>query len=86
AAFQALRWASLQDRPEAFSSSFEDERDISLEEISRRLVPGATHCVFWAYRDPQLIGILGLQCATKGKLARKAFIWGMYVTPVQRRR
>ena len=86
AAFQALRLAGLQECPEAFASSYEEERDISLEELSRRLVPKATQCVLGASREKQLIGILGFQVESKHKLAHKAFIWGMYVMPAHRRK
>jgi len=85
-AFQRLRLAGLRECPEAFASSYEEERDISLEELSGRLVPEATHCVLGAFRDAQLVGILGFQCESKRKTAHKAFIWGMYVTPAQRRK
>ncbi|MEZ5565196.1 MAG: N-acetyltransferase [Gammaproteobacteria bacterium] len=85
AAFQSLRLAGLQECPQAFSSSFEEEKDLSHADIAGRLLPGAGHCVFGAFRQFQLVGILGFQCEGRRKLAHKAFIWGMYVAPGHRR-
>lgn len=85
AAFQALRLSALQDCPEAFASSYEEERDIPLDDISRRLIPGDGHYVLGAFLDTALVGILGFQHESKRKLAHKAFVWGMYVAPAQRR-
>jgi ribosomal protein S18 acetylase RimI-like enzyme len=85
AAFQELRLRALQDCPEAFSSSYAEERGLALEEIATRLVPNEGRRVFGAFLERELVGVLGFQRETMRKLAHKAFIWGMYVAPAHRR-
>jgi len=84
--FQALRLAALRECPSAFASSYEEEHETPIDVVAQRLVANADRCVLGAWLDVNLVGMLGVQRETMRKLAHKAFLWGMYVAPVARRR
>lgn len=81
AAFQALRLRGLQECPEAFASSYEEEVGTPLDEIERRLHPKPNSAIFGAFEREQLCALVGLQREGMAKLAHKSFIWGVYVSP-----
>lgn len=84
--FHKLRLQGLQETPIAFSSSYEEERDRDLSLVASRLEPTETGAVFGALDGSNLIGVTGVQRETHTKLAHKAWLWGVYVAPEQRRR
>ncbi len=86
AAFQALRLRGLRECPEAFASSYEEEVDTPLVEIEKRLQPKNDSAVFGAFKDSELLALVGLQREGMAKLAHKSFIWGVYVAPEARGR
>lgn len=86
AGFQRLRLQGLQETPIAFSSSYEEERDRDLSLIASRLEPDETGVVFGAFLDSTLVGVTGVRRETHSKLAHKAWLWGVYVAPEQRRK
>ncbi len=79
AAFQALRLRGLQECPEAFASSYEEESGTLPAEIERRLKPRVDLAIVGAFQDGELVGLTGVQRESMAKLAHKAFIWGVYV-------
>ena len=81
ATFVALRLRGLQECPEAFASSFEEEASTPLPEIEKRLQPKHDSAIFGAFENEELQALVGLQRESMVKLAHKAFIWGMYVAP-----
>lgn len=82
AAFQALRLRGLQESPEAFASSYEEEVDTPLAEIEKRLQPRTDAATFGACTgDGTLCALAGLQRERMAKLAHKANLWGVYVAP-----
>ena len=85
-AFVALRLAGLQDHPEAFASSYEEESSTPLTEIRPRLEAGARQVVVGAFDGPSLIGVAGLEREAMAKLSHKAGLWGMYIAPSARGR
>ena len=85
AAYQALRLAALLDTPEAFASSHEEEKDLPLDEVARRLVDERDPGVLGAFEAGQLVGVVGLARARFAKMAHKGIVWGMYVAPSARR-
>ena len=85
AVFQALRLRGLQEYPEAFASSYEEEVCTQPAEIERRLKSKPDSAIFGAFREGELVGLTGLQRESMAKLAHKAFIWGVYVAPEARR-
>ena len=85
AAYQALRLAALRDEPWAFGSSYEEERDMPLDAVAERLAPKPDHGHIGAFDGDQLVGTVALGREGMAKLAHKAYIWGMVVTPAWRR-
>lgn len=82
AAFQALRLAALQDAPTAFASSYEEEKDRPLDKVAARLAAQPDEsCVFGAWVDGALAGMVGVKRDEHRKLRHKAFIWGVYAAP-----
>ena len=85
-AFAALRLRGLQECPEAFASSYEEEVDTPIHELEGRLKPKTDAVIFGAFNEAGLCALVGLQRESMVKLAHKAFIWGMYVAPEVRGR
>lgn len=84
--FQSLRLSALQDAPEAFGSSYEEERLVTLEDWALRLTPSENSAVFGAWQNGQLAGCAGLYRQRALKQLHKGVIWGVYVAPAQRGR
>ena len=84
AAFQALRLRGLQECPETFASSHEEEVGTLPAEIERRLKPKPDSAIVGAFREGKLVALTGVQREGMAKLAHKAFIWGVYVAPEAR--
>ncbi len=84
AAFQALRLAALKDTPEAFGSSYDEEKDFPASTIEARLAVKPDRGPFGAFEDEELVGMVALGRESMRNLAHKAFIWGMYVKPEAR--
>ncbi|WP_353193698.1 GNAT family N-acetyltransferase [Pandoraea pnomenusa] len=78
-AFQALRLAGLQAHPEAFGSSYEEEKDWPVERVREWLTARPDSGVFGAFESERLVGVLGLARAQRPKYAHVGFLWGMYV-------
>ena len=83
-AFQALRLAALKETLTAFGSSYEEEKDFTASMIKGRLGEKPDRGPFGAFEGEALIGLVALGRESMHKLAHKALIWGMYVTPEAR--
>lgn len=84
-AFQSLRLHGLRECPTAFASSYEEECDLASSVVADRLGPRDGRATFGAFRDEELVGLVGIVREEPRKLAHKAFVWGMYVAPANRR-
>jgi ribosomal protein S18 acetylase RimI-like enzyme len=84
-AFQALRLQALRECPTAFASSYEEESVNDVERIAQRLTVNPNREILGAFGGSTLVGIVGMQRERATKLAHKAAIWGMYVSPESRR-
>jgi ribosomal protein S18 acetylase RimI-like enzyme len=82
--YQALRLRGLQECPEAFASSYEEEVGTPFAEIQKRLQPRDDSAIFGAFQESRLCALVGLQRESMRKLAHKCFIWGVYVAPESR--
>ena len=82
--FQALRLRGLQECPEAFASSYEEEASTLREQIELRLQPKPSSAIIGAFLNGVLAAVAGVQQESMAKLAHKAFIWGVYVSPEAR--
>ncbi|MDE2604425.1 MAG: GNAT family N-acetyltransferase [Burkholderiales bacterium] len=76
--YRALRLRALRDHPDAFTSSWEDDRSQPVEAAAQRL---AAHAFWGAYRGGELVGIVGLEREPRAKSRHKASVVGMYVAP-----
>lgn len=76
--YRALRLRALREHPDAFTSSWEDERDQPVEAAAARL---AQHAFWGAYQGSELYGMVGLERENRTKSRHKATVVGMYVAP-----
>ena len=85
-AFRALRLRALQEHPEAFTSSFEEDARKPLSATEQRIA-GEDGNVFWgAFADGEIRGMIGLTREPRAKARHKADIVAMYVAPELGRR
>lgn len=78
-----LRLEALQTSPEAFGSSYEEEKDFPIERTENRLGDPNAY-VFGAFIDGRLIGMVTLMSEVKLKMKHRANIYAVYVTPCHR--
>lgn len=81
--YQRLRLLGLQESPAAFSSSYEQEAGRTMDEIAARVnsAPDGSRCVFGAFVDDQLVGLVAVIRPPQEKLRHSAELAGMYVAP-----
>ncbi|MFQ3544157.1 GNAT family N-acetyltransferase [Halobacillus rhizosphaerae] len=79
-----VRLQSLQTNPEAFASSYEEEKERPVELYQSRLNPQSPSITVGAVEDGQLVGIATLVTETKQKLSHRANIVSTYVIPEKR--
>jgi ribosomal protein S18 acetylase RimI-like enzyme len=80
-AWWRLRLEALERDPEAFSSSAEDHRNLSIEDVKKRL-SGALgdQFVVGAFADGELVGVAGFYREPGLKTRHKGRVWGVYLT------
>jgi len=78
ALYRDIRLEALRDAPDAFSSTFEAEKDRPCAAFAERL--GAAWVV-GAFDGPHLVGVAGFVVQPGPKHAHKGMLWGMYVRP-----
>ena len=76
--YRSLRLRALREHPDAFTSSYEDDREQPVEASAARL---AGHAFWGAYEGAELVGMVGLERETRAKNRHKATVVGMYVAP-----
>lgn len=78
--YRELRLRALREHPEAFTSDWEDANTRPLEESRQRLA--SVSVPFWGAFDEggALIGMVGLDCASRAKERHKATVVAMYVS------
>jgi ribosomal protein S18 acetylase RimI-like enzyme len=79
----ALRLEALKTNPEAFGSSYEEEKDYPISRTENRLTDSASY-VFGAFAENHLIGVLTLMKDTKQKMSHRGHLYAAYVTPIHR--
>lgn len=84
AAYKDIRLEGLKANPEAFGSSYEEEKDYPLARTESRL-SGQVSYTFGAFSQGKLIGVVTLFLEDKIKLKHRANIVAMYVTKEMRR-
>ena len=81
AAYQPVRLHALQEHPEAFGSSFEDEVSLPPDVVATRLAETPDGFTLGAWQNDTLVGIVGLHRPTRVKLRHRAGVGGMYIVP-----
>jgi len=82
-AYFQIRLEALQTNPEAFSSSYEEEKKQSADKYTERF-QGDHSFTFGAFDGSKLIGVITLLTEKTEKLRHRATIVAMYVTPEMR--
>ena len=75
-AYRDIRLDGLRWNPEAFASTFENERGMPLDWFKDRITQSQ---IFGAVFEQGLIGVVGLRSHADVKQRHRAMIWGMYV-------
>ena len=83
-AFQRLRLFGLQESTSAFGSSYEEERDRTIEQIQNHLVGFRERVFIGAFLESELIGLVGVGREQAAKARHLAFVRSMYVAPTAR--
>jgi len=81
--YRSIRLAALQGDALAFGSTYAAESGRSLSEFARRL---ETSIVYGAYAEDRIVGMAGFKPYEGARERHKAFVWGTYVRPEERRR
>lgn len=86
-AYKKLRLSALQECPSAFSASYEDEVDRSINDVAARIQPAAdgSVCVLGVFRIDDLAGFVAIIHPPRAKLRHNVELAGMYVDPPCRR-
>ncbi len=80
-AFQDLRLGALQEHPEAFGSSYEEESIMSVESFKE----GYKKCeIFGAFMEQDLVGCAGFFVQSPLKMRHRGVLFSMYVAPTHR--
>jgi ribosomal protein S18 acetylase RimI-like enzyme len=82
--YREIRLEALQKHPEAYSSSYEEEIDSSIERYRTRLNDEHTF-TFGAIEENQLVGVVTLVVEKKKKINHRANIFAVYVNHSKRR-
>ena len=81
--YLALRLKALQNSPESFGSTYEEEKDQSADKYKTRFQSQGSF-TFGAFEDDILVGIITLVKEPRIKLRHRTSIVAMYVSPSKR--
>jgi RimJ/RimL family protein N-acetyltransferase len=83
-AFVTLRREALSDSPWAFAASEGDDMGLDAAHMARSLAEPGRAVVGAFAPDGRLVGIAGVVTNRHRKMAHRAQVWGVYVTPAFR--
>ena len=83
AAYRALRFAALAERPPAFGALPEEEPDAT--QMADRLSTTADRAFFGAFDGESLVGTVRLSRYSASNEKHRAYLAGLFVSPPQRR-
>ncbi|WP_328246778.1 GNAT family N-acetyltransferase [Priestia megaterium] len=81
--YRQIRLESLKRNPESFGSSYEEEKNLSIDNFKDKL-SSLDSFTFGAFHDNELVGIVTLKQERLIKLRHRANIVAMYVSPHKR--
>lgn len=79
--FRKLRLFGLQESPSAFGSSYEEEKDRTIEQVQAHLAGSSERVFIGALQEDALVGIVGVGREQGTKERHIAFVRSMYVAP-----
>jgi ribosomal protein S18 acetylase RimI-like enzyme len=85
AEYSRLRLEMLEGEPQAFSSSAEEHRSLSIDDVRKRI--GSVEdeqFIVGAFEGARLVGAVGFYREKGRKTHHKGRIWGVYVAPEER--
>jgi RimJ/RimL family protein N-acetyltransferase len=85
AAFRDIRLQAISDSPSAVWPTLEEEAGRTIRETEARIEKTDTQVVFGAFLNTKLVGIAGLRREPLAQVRHKAVLWGVFVSPEQRR-
>ncbi|HEY8144504.1 MAG TPA: GNAT family N-acetyltransferase [Kofleriaceae bacterium] len=88
-ALRALRLAALKSDPDAFLTTWEEERERTAADFAERLRDRARDpacSVHGGFDGGALSGMVGTMRGPRAREQHKAAIWGLWVAPLARRR
>ena len=80
--FQTLRLRALKEHPDAFGSTYERESAYPLDFVAERLrrtAESQNNFTLGAFRQEELLGVVGFLRIDGAKEQHRGHIWGMYV-------
>jgi len=86
--FYSLRLASLEECPEEFATDAQSWRNAPRETINKLLMNSEERPdmpIFGAWNGDALVGLAGLNRDVRPSVMHKSTLWGLYVTPDQRK-
>lgn len=81
--YRSIRLESLHKSPESFASSYEEERDFSIEKFTSQF-QSKDSFTYGAFDKEELVGILTFHQEELSKLKHRAHFGGMYVSTSKR--
>lgn len=84
AAYRALRIAALQQAPDAFTASVEEEQRMSDAEMLARAVPDWPSLSLGAFAESDMVGMAGYVANSRPKTRHKGVMVAVYVAPAWR--
>ena len=83
--YQELRLNALKTNPEAFGSTYEREKQFSLDMVAERIKPSIDKFVLGSFNNSgSLVGTATFVRESNIKIAHKGNIYGMYIAPEYR--
>lgn len=82
--YLTIRHEALQNSPDAFASSYEEEKDQPVEKYKNRFQTPQNSFTFGTFEESQLVGVITLVKEQLFKLRHRANIVAMYVIPEKR--
>ena len=81
--YRMIRLESLDSSPESFASSYEEEKDFSIEKFKNQFQLNDSF-TYGAFEKGELVGIITLHQEKLSKLRHRAHFGAMYVSPSKR--
>ncbi|HWT37539.1 MAG TPA: GNAT family N-acetyltransferase [Paraburkholderia sp.] len=84
-AYASLRLSAIDEAPQSFLSTRDEEARRSIDEIEARICSTANQVVFGAFAGDQLVAVAGLRRYPLRPVQQKGFLWGLFVVQEHRR-